>query len=73
MKTPAKNIEKFLSLTHYVTLVTLIGYCIIANQSCCKHWYIITKGLAIQKGSAHPFYLIYLSDACVHLYADALQ
>ena len=27
-----KLIEKVLSLTHYETLMTLIGYCIIANQ-----------------------------------------
>ena len=43
-------------MTHYETLMSLIGYCIIANQL----WYINTAGLAItlnesQKSSAPPF------------------
>ena len=33
----AKHIEKVLLLTRYETLMSLIGYCIIANQLWCKH------------------------------------
>ena len=32
-----KHIENVLSLTHYETLMTLIGYCILANQLWYKH------------------------------------
>ena len=33
-----RHIEKALSLTHYETLTTLIGYCIIANQWWYNNW-----------------------------------
>ena len=55
-----KHIEKVLSLTHYETLMTLIGYCITANQLWCEHIVYQYFRLAItliesQKGSAPPF------------------
>ena len=57
----AKHIEKVLSLTHYKTLMTLIGYCIIADLLWLNIlWCINTTGLAstlneCQKGCASPF------------------
>ena len=35
----AKHIEKVLSLTRYEALISLIGYCIIANQSCSSVYF----------------------------------
>ena len=55
-----KHIEKALTLTHYETPMTPIGYLIMDNQLYAKKWDINTTGLAItiiecQKGSAPPF------------------
>ena len=55
-----KHIEKALTLTHYETPMTPIGYLIMDNQLYAKTWYIDTTGLAItinknQQGSAPQF------------------
>ena len=56
-----KHIEIVLLLTYYETLITLIGYYIIANQLWCKYVYINTTGTGLAEKFCSSIHLVHLS------------